>query len=220
VSIKLDRYRIIDLTMELHPGILKVNGEYVHGSELRRLELRQFIYKPDRTFMNWIEAESHIGTHVEMPAHYLEDGKSSSEMPLETFIGEAVVLKFTHLKPKGGRGRPIKPVHLSKVREGDIVLMWSPYEGDEMPYISSEAARWLAERRIKMLGVQNVGVEESYELMATHDSMLRNDIPIIENLTNLDKISRERVFYIGLPLKVFGLDSSWIRAIALEPREG
>ena len=216
--IDLSKFRIIDLSIELHPGILKVNGEYIHGREARRFELRQFIYGLDKTFMHWVETETHIGTHVEMPAHYLEDGKSASEMPIETFIGEAVVLKFDFLKPKNGKGLPIKAKHLSKVRRGDIVLMYSPYKGDEAPYVSAEAARWLAEKPIKLLGVQNVGIDESCDSMAIHDNMLRNDIPIVENLVNLDKIKRDRVFYIGLPLRVYGMDSSWIRAIALEEK--
>ncbi|MEM2111399.1 MAG: cyclase family protein, partial [Candidatus Bathyarchaeia archaeon] len=67
------------------------------------------------------------------------------------------------------------------------------------------------------LGVQNIGVEESVVSMATHNNLLKNDIPIIENLVNLEKIQKERVFYIGLPLRVKGLDSSWIRAVILEP---
>ena len=213
--INLKKYRIIDLTAMIRPGILKVDGRYMHGKELRRFELRQFIFELDKTFMHWIDAESHIGTHVEAPSHYLKNGKSVAELPLETFMGEALVLKFEDLKPIDGRGQPIKPAHLEKVKRGDIVLMWSPYEGVEAPYISPEASAWLAEKDIKMLGVQNVGVEAPNS-MATHDNLLKNDIPIIEGLVNLDKINRERVFYIGLPLRVYGLDSSWIRAIVLE----
>jgi len=213
--INLKKYRIIDLTAMIRPGILKVDGRYMHGKEIRRFELRQFIFELDKTFMHWIDAESHVGTHVEAPSHYLKDGKSVAELPLETFMGEALVLKFEDLKPIDGRGQPIKPAHLEKVKRGDIVLMWSPYEGVEAPYISPEASAWLAEKDIKMLGVQNVGVEAPNS-MATHDNLLRNNIPIIEGLVNLDKIRKERIFYIGLPLKVYGLDSSWIRAIALE----
>mgnify|MGYP001029505668 CR=1 FL=1 len=216
--INLEKYRIIDLSAELHPGVLEVNGEYVHSREARRFEIRQYVYAPDRTFMHWVETETHIGTHVEMPAHYIENGKSASELSVETFIGEAVVLRFDFMKPQNGKGKSIKTEHLAKVKETDIVLMWSPYKGAESPYISTEAAKELAEKRIKLLGVQNIGVEESYTLMATHGNLLKNDIPIIEGLVNLDSIKRERIFYIGLPLRIFGLDSSWIRAIALEEK--
>lgn len=216
--IELKGYRIIDLSAELNPGVLKANGEYIHGKEARRFEIRQFIYAPDKCLMHWVETETHIGTHVEMPAHYMKEGKSASQMPIELFMGEAIVLGFDFLKPKDGKAQPIKPEHLTKVKEGDIVLMWSSYKGVEAPYISPEAAEWLAQKRIKMLGVQNIGVEASYELMATHKNMLKNDIPLIEGLVNLDAIKKERVFYIGLPLRVANLDASWIRAIALEER--
>jgi len=216
--IDLRNYMIIDLTKEIVPGILKITGEYLHGKEDRRFELRQFRYSLDGTFMHWIEAESHVGTHVEMPAHYLEGGKSASDMPLEKFIGEAILLKFENLKPIDGKGQAIRPIHLRKIKKGDIVLLWSPYKGEESPYISPMAAEYLAKKNIKMLGVENVNVESSLNLLSTHDNLLKNEIPIIEGLINLEKIKRERVFFIGLPLKVKGLDSSWIRAIALIPK--
>ena len=215
--ITLRRYRIIDLSQEIIPGILKVNGEYIHGRQNRRFEIRQFIYAPDRTIMHWVESETHVGTHVEMPAHLKDGWKSASEMPLEKFMGEAVVLKFDFLNPIKGSGQPIKPEYLEKkVKKGDIVLIWSPYHGEEQPYISPESAKWLANKPVRMVGVQNVRVEAPGS-MATHNNLLGNDIPIIEGLINLNKISKERVFYIGLPLRVAGLDSSWIRAIVLEP---
>lgn len=214
--IDLKKLRIIDLSAEIQPGVLKVNGEYVHGKGPRRFELRQFIYAPDKGLMHWVETETHIGTHVELPAHLTDGAKSCSEMPAETFIGEAIVLKFDLLRPKDGEGQPVTTSHLGKVKAGDVVLMWSPYEGREAPYISPEAAKWLAERKVKMIGIQGVKVEAPGGSMATHQNMLKNDIPIVEGLANLQEIKKDRIFYIGLPLKVANLDSSWIRAIALE----
>lgn len=219
VMIDLEKYRIINLSAEIRPGILKINGEYLHGNQTRRFELRQFIYAPDKMLMHWVETETHIGTHVELPAHLMQGGKSSSEMPIEKFFGEAIVINFTALKPKNGKGLPIFPSHFDKVRKGDIVLMWSSYMGDEQPYISPEAAEYLAQKPVKMVGVQNIKVEAPNASFATHNFLLKNEIPLIEGLVNLDQIKKERVFYVGLPLNVAGLDSSWIRAIALEPRE-
>jgi kynurenine formamidase len=68
-----------------------------------------------------------------------------------------------------------------------------------------------------MVGVQNIGVEASDGSTATHDNLLKNEIPLIEGLVNMEQVKKERLFYIGLPLKIAGLDSSWIRAIVLEP---
>jgi len=206
-------YRVIDLSREIHPGVQKVNGNYHWGNQIRKFEIRQFI-APGPHFMYWVEAETHIGTHVELPAHIIQGGKSATELPLETFVGECAVLKFDFLKPEGVRRPLITPSHLEKVKAGDIVLMWSPYEKNS-PRISPEAAQLLAEKPIKMVGIQNVaaGDDAHKTLLGKQDA----PIPIIEQLDHLDQIKKERVFFIGLPLRIAELDSSWIRAIAFEP---
>jgi kynurenine formamidase len=201
-------YKIVDLTEEIKPNVLKINGQYLRGNQIRKFNLQQFINAEDGTYMNFIEAESHIGTHIEGPSHLRDNLKPLAEIPLEKFMGEAIVLKFE-------ANTPIKPEHLKKVKEGDIVLIWSAGGA----YITPEAADFLVKRRIKMLGVQGVRPEDpkAENRLVTHTLLLENDIPIIEGLINLDKIEHERVFFFGLPLKIAYLDSSWIRAIALEP---
>ena len=211
----LDQYRVIDLSRKMHPGVRSVSGEYVHGTETRRLEIREFVFQPDKMLMNWVDTESHIGTHVEGPSHHPNASKCLSDLPLEVFMGEATVLKFSELGPLNGSAQPITPVHLSEVKEGDIVLMWSPYEGPESPYISPEAASYLLKAGAKMVGIQGVGLEAP-DSMASHETFLLNDIPIIEGLENLDRVSKKRVLYIGLPISLAEIDSSWIRAIVLE----
>ncbi len=212
--VDLDMYEIVDLSQEMKPGILKVNGEYVHGSESRCLEIREFIFEPDKMLMNWVETESHIGTHVEGPSHHPDAGKCLSDLPIRTFIGKAILLRFDDIPPSEDGSRPIEPNHLQEVRAGDIVLMWSSREGEDAPYISPGAAEFLQERGVKMIGIQGVGLEAPGS-MASHETFLLNDIPIIEGLKNLEKLDTERFLYIGLPIYLNGIDSSWIRAIAL-----
>jgi arylformamidase len=209
----LSKYRIVDLSAEVVPGILK-GEQYVHGSVRRRFEVRRFIYANDKTFMNWVETETHVGTHVECPLHYLEGGKDVASLPLRAFMGEAVAVNLRHK-----RAEPITSADLEAagVKGSDIVLMWSGRSGDDRPFISAGAAEWLLRTRVKMIGVDDsIGVEEAGS-MATHDFLLKNDIPIIEGLSNLDGLKCNRFFFIALPLRVRGLDSSWVRAVALEP---
>ena len=162
--------------------------------------------------MHFVETESHVGTHVEVPAHLVDGATSCIDMPLETFMGEAIVLKLD--TQATGPQRLVMPRHLERVRPRDIVLLWSPADEPEA-VISPEAARLLADRPIKMLGVQNVAAPNE-----THDALLLKGgapIPIIEQLAHLEDIARERVLFFGLPLRVADLDASWIRAIAFEP---
>jgi len=215
--IDLEKYRIIDLSHRMTPGVRWVNGEYRHGGESRRLEIREYVFEPDKMLMYWVETESHIGTHVEGPGHHPGAEKDLTDLPIDTYMGEAIVLKFDGLAPENGNARAISPEHLGRVKDGDIVLLWSPYGGEECPYISVEATHHLRDTGIKMLGIQGIGLEAPGS-MASHDTFLLNDIPIIEGLENLDMVTRERVFYIGLPINIEKIDSSWTRAIVLEER--
>jgi kynurenine formamidase len=212
--IDLEKVRLVDLSKKLQPGILKHDGTYMHGTELRRLELREFIFAGDDTYMSWIEIETHIGTHVEGPSHYLKKGKDIASMPLENFIGEAIVVDLTHKN----QNEPILPKDLEGIRTRDIVLMFASksHNDNERPYISPEAAEYLYKKGIKLLGIDDSISVEAPNSMATHDLLLKNDVPIIEGLDNLRELKKQRFFFVGFPLKIKGLDSSWIRAVALE----
>lgn len=222
--IELNKLRIVELSQELQPGVHKVSGQYRHAGGAppygnRRLEIRQWINKDDQTFMHWIETETHIGTHVEAPSHLnlngKEGGKSVSELPRETWIGEAVVLNLSHKKPVNGKGQPITQEDLRDVRDGDIVILWSTYPEDSeaCPYVPEKLAQYLVEKKIRQFGIAGIGLPA-----ASHDMFLRNGVPLIEGLAGLGNLKKERVFYIGVPLKWRDLDSCPITALALEEK--
>ena len=171
----LDRYKLVDLSPKLIPG-----------KEERRLEIRRFIFELDNTIMHDVDTMTHIGSHIEAPLHYKDGLKDVTELPLESFIGEGVLLYFDFLDP----GSPITPEAVNRaaepdsVGEGDIVLMHSPYTGDRRPYIARETAKYLKETGIKMLGIGNtVQLEEKGE-MFTHDNLLGNG-PAIQRVRQL-----------------------------------
>ena len=185
----LSNCRMIDLSEEIRPGLLRASGHYQWGDQVRRLELREFIALGSHR-MHFVEAETHVGTHVELPYHIYQDGRSSAEMPLECFLGEAIVLKFAGLEAPGGGRATITPEHLGAVRPGDIVLMHCR-AGEPAPGLSSQAVRLLADLPIKMIGEQNVAMGQEL-----HEELLRRDIPIIERLAHLEDVRKQRVFFV------------------------
>lgn len=198
-------YKIIDLSPELIPGV-----------EERRLSIREYIHAQDNTYMTDIDTMSHVGVHVEAPSHYKKGLKDVSQLPLRSFLGNAICLNVKSV----GKDQPITPEDLARisktggVRPNDILFLYSPHEGKDVPFVSRCLVEWMVELPIRMLGLDNsIGVEEKGQ-MFTHDLLLRKDIPIIERITHLDKVP-ERFIFIGLPLRIRGLDSSPIRAIAL-----
>lgn len=201
----LEGYKIVDLSPELIPG-----------KEDRRLEIRRFIYEYDKTYMHDIDMMSHLGVHVEAPSHYKTNLPDVSQMPLSDFIGEAICLNVKSV----GKAQLILPEHLQKisktgVKKNDILLLFSPYTGKDIPMVSRQLAAWMANLPVKLFGIANsVGLEEPKQ-MFTHDYLMRRKkIAIIERLVNLEKLP-ERFIFIGFPLRIKGLDSSPIRAVAL-----
>ena len=179
------------------------------------------------------------------------DMKGLWELPLDTFIGEAAVCNLDHLKPVevidqsdypkeytkrkffqltadpgDMRGQEILPDHLDNIQKGDIVLMTSPFEGLEQPWLSSRTVDWLIkDRSIKMIGFGYPGIEWQYDLKvaAPKNSPIRRmflgaNIPIAHPLVNIETLSSDRVFYYGMPLNVPKLEASFVRAVAFEPQ--
>lgn len=178
--------------------------------------------------MHNLRMVSHLGTHIEVPYHINRDGADTADVPLERLVGEAVVLDLRGLEPKA-------EISLEQVRTaaesaggiqaGDRVLIqtgWDKlYDRPEYrwpPYLSPEATRWLVEdQQASLLGIDTRGAEVPGNAEhVNHHMMLDRGVPHIENLCNLDQLTRKRVFLFAAPLAVRGLESMPLRVIALE----
>jgi kynurenine formamidase len=114
--------------------------------------------------------------------------------------------------------QPIGPVDLQMIQEQDIVIMRSPYTIHERPYLTIEGVKHLIEKKVKQICVEGMQTNIRIPSFKVHDTLLTHEVLFIEGLHNLNKITKERVFYIGLGLKWMGVDSIWVRAIALEEK--
>ncbi len=216
--------RVVDLTRFLVPG------KEIFRLEIETFQVRDYLPgfkqgKKDWHTIQELHMCAHIGTHVEAPKHHLRNGKDISALPLETFMGPAVRLDFRN---KGRRGTieedDIRKL-IEKIKRNDIVILWVGWdeyykkaEHLERPSLSFAAARLLVSKKIKCIGVDASGIEVAPKAaeQPNHHLLLKHNIPIIEELTNLGAIRTDRFTFLGLPLKVRHLDSSPIRAIAIE----
>lgn len=221
LSEEFSKHRIIDLTQKIVPGEAK--GPLDTGP--RKMEITPFHYPPGE-LMHKIQMESHIGTHVEAPLHwvsvrYKRDGMDISQVPADAFIGDAVFLNLSRYEKK----QAILPQDFQDagVETGHIVIIGnSSYTGQDRPYFSYDAAKWLADCKVKVVGIDNtvypedpkVGTE-NLELYHTHDFLLSNDIPMIEGLINLEKIDKTQFFLIGSLVPIVGLEAFPLRVLAL-----
>jgi kynurenine formamidase len=196
-------YRIVDLSRTLTPG-----------QENRKLEIRRRVIEFDETFMHEVDTESHLGTHVEAPAHFYKDGRDVAEVPLQSLVGRAVILDVSgpaitaEVLEKADRGR---------IAPGDIVLLRNLLY-PEKASLTREACEWLAEKGIALLGFDDsLGMGKDKEATReAHDIVMGRGICLLEMLTNLDQITQPEVFLVAAPLKIKGLDSCPVRAFAIE----
>jgi kynurenine formamidase len=216
--------RVVDLSEALVPGLMEADGHYRWSQTPRRYEIRQWI-SPGGHFQHFVDAASQVGTHVETPAHIHDgvrkpDGSpiSPADLPLETFFGEAVVINCDGIVPSGNGTRPLVGVeHVRKARPGDIVLLWSSTSGPTGPALSDEAARWLADLPIKLIGEQHVVLpNEPHRLFLGKQD---GPIPIMEEIKQLETLRSERVLFFGLPIRVHRIEATSIRAMCFEPRD-
>ena len=164
--------------------------------------------------MHFIQSQTHNGTHVEASYKFSETGSDLASMPIETYLGEAVACNFTQKA-----GHPLTPDDFKKagVKQNDIVLAWSSSDG---AYLTFEAVDWLVEIGIKALGLENISLAPPgtpLDESPTPDAkLLLAGIGFIDNGRGFDQITKPRVFFIGLPVRMRRATAFWTRAIVLE----
>lgn len=217
---QMGRLRVIDLSKPLNPD-----------TETRRCHLFRFNTGgriPD--FHTHMDLMSHLGTHVESPYHHNDNWPDVQALPLTSFLGRAIYVNLTDLRPNSH----IQPADMEracggKIREDDIVIIDSPYriepftqktntDEDLRLFIGREIAEWFAMKRVKCVGFgDGVSIENKNEdICAFHDVLMAKNIVFLEVLKNLDKLQRDVFFMSYSPLPIKGLDSSPVRAYAIE----
>ena len=167
-----------------------------------------------------LELDLHTGTHTDAFFHMLAKGKTIEKISVEKFIGQCIVLDFTKAKNKITINDIKRNNNFKKIKKNDIVLLKtrnSPLKkfNYNFTYLEKTGAKYLANKNIKLIGIDNLGIERNQKNHDTHKILFKKNIPVIEGL-ELSKIKEGKYFFIGLPLKIKGGDASPIRAVLVE----
>jgi arylformamidase len=211
--------RIVDLTHVLIPG------QEQYGLEVTQRGARE---GPTGDIMSDVYMWSHVGTHVEVPRHFYAQGKDTSELPLDVFMGPAIRLDFRHKEVN--EAITLADVQAAgDIRVGEHVILWEGREhqyrtktSHQRPYITEEAVAWLLEdRKTRLLGTDSSGFEvRGVSHHPNHTLFFKHDAAVLECLRNLGAIEHQHFYLIALPLPVRGLDACPVRAIAIDDPAG
>lgn len=161
---------------------------------------------------HYVSIGTHAGTHVDAPIHMIKDGKTLDLFPLEKFSGRGVYIKINGTFD-------FAVVKKARIQENDIVLFdtgmskvyHKPTYYDKYPAITEEIAKYLIEKKVKIIGVDMCSVD--HEPFPVHKLLLKEEILIIENLTNLSALKNKEFTVYAFPLKL-QIDGSPTRVVA------
>ena len=162
-----------------------------------------------------VSTGTHVGTHMDGPLHMVKGGKKLSEIDPERFIANGYVIDV-----RGKAEIEVDVLHGKDIKEGDCVLFCTGFSKDfrnpnyfeNYPVLTEELAKKLVELKVTFVGTDACGPDTSPYTI--HRILLPNEILILENLTNLEKLLNVSKFeVIALPTK-FDADSAPVRVIA------
>jgi len=177
-----------------------------------------------------IITSNHAATHVDAFGHYDPTGGKIAEMPLATFCGDAICVDIRDYP--GGHDVTAAEVEQAvtdsgqELREGDIVLFCSDHYNrtagtpaflDGFNGISAEAVHWLADRSVKIFGVETISPDLVYltDEYPTHKACAERRLTHYENLNDLKEVVNRRFQFYGFPLRLEPAYGSPIRAVGI-----
>ena len=181
---------------------------------------------------------THAGTHVDAPRHTLSEGATVDEFAPGRFAFDARLVDLRPLEPR----EAITAAALSDAVEGwndtsdsgvDLLVLrtgWAARWGSDRyrdhPYLTEAAAAQCRDRGVGV-GVDAFGPDPTPTAEGTdaapasdepdgtpaHDVLLKEGLPIVENLRGLDRLPARFRLY-AFPLRLRGGDGSPVRAVA------
>lgn len=177
-----------------------------------------------------IKFNTHTSTHLDAPFHFFADMKTIDQIPLNKFIGKAVIVNLDGVDACHPIGIDDMKAYEEKINEGSIVLFytgWCKKRGygkdyyNDWPYLSGEGAQWLLDKGVKGVGIDGMSMGGWYEGTGRpcHEILLSHNVWLLEELNFPEEIlAYKEIELHAVPLKLSGCGGSPCRAYAIVDR--
>ena len=161
---------------------------------------------------------THVGTHVDTPAHYFAQGKNLDVYPIERWILPAHVVNIKDrqvVRPGELKNLEIEPGEalLFKTANSLNGQATSGVFSKSFVYMTLEAADFCIAQKVSLVGIDYASVEKyDAEDFPVHQKLLENDILILEGI-NLKDVPPGRYTLFCPPLKIKGTEGAPTRAV-------
>ena len=211
--------KLLDLTLIISENIPTFPGS-PQPSFIQDKNVKNDGYNSELLFLS-----SHTGTHLDAPYHFQEKGEKIHEISLKRLVSSAILVKS---RKKGDQ--PITKTDIQKfekkhgkIPSGSTVIFWTGWQKMikntsyfiRNPGLSTAAAKYLVSKKINLVGTDSPSIDLGKDKrFPVHHIFSKNNVLIVENLTNLEKIRSSKFHFVVLPLKLKGATGSPVRAIA------
>src|SRR5215471_21285961 len=151
---------IVDLSLELDPKnfAMRTPAGFKKDMQFAMEVIKDFDAEGGAgQIVRGVHMRLHAGSHVDAPEHFVKGGKQIHQLPLETFLGPAVVADVRHRMPGGGiTADDLEKVAGADLRDGERILLRTDcnkdYDGSaewqkRSPYLTNDAIDWCLKKR-------------------------------------------------------------------------
>ncbi len=182
--------------------------------------------KKDGYNLELLFLSSHSGTHMDAPYHFVKNGKKIHQIPVSRFSNDAILIKLSKKANQPITKNDIttfEKKHGTIPKNATIVFatgwqknLQSKLYFEKNPGLSIPAAKYLVSKKINLVGIDSPSIDLGTDSkFSVHHILSKNNILIVENLANLEKIRKNHFDLVVLPLKLKDATGSPVRAIAL-----
>ena len=167
-----------------------------------------------------ITMTTHVGTHVDTPAHFIAGGKNLDEYPVEQWIRPAHVVSIKDknvVRPEELKDVDIKPGEAVLLKTNNSMSGRNTRQtfDDDFVDVSPEAAKLLVAKETALVGIDYMSVDRrTDEGSPAHQIFLKNGILLLEHI-NLKDVPPGRYTLFCLPMKIKGAEGAPARAILI-----
>ena len=193
--------KIIDITQEVF------SSNVYPGDPNPSFKRLVSIDKGDEYNMSTLSMCVHNGTHIDAPFHFLNNGNTVEQIPLEYFVGNCYVVQ--------------RDGELTASDAESIMVEAKEHNATERILIggnvtvTAEAAKVFADNGIKLIGNEGVSIGPVNAPMEVHKILLSANVVLLEGIV-LKDVPEGVYFLNAAPLNLAKLDGSPCRAYLIK----
>ncbi len=203
-----------DVSLTIYPGM-----PIWPGHPPVAVETTKSIARGDSSNVSLLHIGTHTATHIDAPRHFIPGALGIDSIAPELLLGQARLFQLPeahHIDRKLLEGLDLKGVERLLLGTRNSALLKQRQHEPDYAYVSENAARYLVDTGIKLVGVDYLSIEEyQKEGRPAHHILLEAGVVIVEGL-DLTAVPSGDYELLCLPLKLKDADGAPARVFLRE----